>query len=320
MKKKRVGLLAIILAAIAAGFRFGAWFSVIAIAAVFAAWGAFRLYRKAVAHRSIEELRPYFERYNVEKLKADAQARDTGRPFKFVVMGDTRNVYEVGKIVFSQVATEDAAVILNTGDLVRKGTAREYLNCHLPLLELTNPAPMFCVPGNHDRGARNNFAAYNAIYGSERFAFDFGPCTFVGVNNGKRARMESDDVAYLEEHLSKSTAQYKFAVLHIPPAFFEQTFVIVRSHRGFTKWADEMHEVFKQYGVNEVFMGHIHGYASTVIDGVRYTLTAGGGAPLSKRLPKENRAFNYVVVHVGNDGLRREVVQYINGEWVRREE
>jgi hypothetical protein len=53
------------------------------------------------------------------------------------------------------------------------------------------------------------------------------------------------------------------------------------------------------------------------VDGVRYTLTAGAGAPLSKRLPQEAQVYNYVVLHVDSEGCRREVVRCVGGEWVR---
>ena len=56
-----------------------------------------------------------------------------------------------------------------------------------------------------------------------------------------------------------------------------------------------------------------------MVDDVRYTLTAGAGAPLSKRLPVEAQVYNYVVCHVDTQGYRREVVRCIDGEWVRGE-
>jgi len=76
----------------------------------------------------------------------------------------------------------------------------------------------------------------------------------------------------------------------------------------------------QQHGVEEVFMAHIHGYASTVLDGVRYTLTAGGGAPLSGRLAKQGQAYNYVLLRVSPEGVQRTVVRVLEGEWVRQEE
>jgi hypothetical protein len=74
----------------------------------------------------------------------------------------------------------------------------------------------------------------------------------------------------------------------------------------------------KEWGVTEVFMSHIHGYASEVIDGVRYTLTAGAGAPLARRLTKEGQVYHYVVVHIGPNGPRREMVYFHEGTWIRR--
>lgn len=70
-------------------------------------------------------------------------------------------------------------------------------------------------------------------------------------------------------------------------------------------------------GVNTVFMGHVHGYATSVVDGVRYTITGGGGANLAERLPDEGRAHNFVSVRVTTEGVNQEVVRLVGDEWVR---
>jgi hypothetical protein len=75
--------------------------------------------------------------------------------------------------------------------------------------------------------------------------------------------------------------------------------------------------LLKRQKVDQVFMGHIHGFATTVVDGVRFTISAGGGANLAKELPKEGAYHNYVVIHVSPTGLRNEVVKQIDGQWVR---
>ncbi len=227
---------------------------------------------------------------------------------------------KVPPVMYQKVKEENPAVVFNTGDLARFGTAREYTGRYLPLLEIMAPIPVFSVPGNHDRGARNDFAAYRAVHGQDRFSFDFGPCRFVGINNGKRKRLKGDDLLYLHRELGKSPIRYKFVFLHIPPRYFEDGVVTVEKRRGFKKLENEFRALMAQEQVNEVFMGHIHGYATKTVDGVRYTLTAGAGAPLSKRLPVEARVHNYVVLHVGANGLKREVVRAVNGRWVREEE
>jgi hypothetical protein len=64
-------------------------------------------------------------------------------------------------------------------------------------------------------------------------------------------------------------------------------------------------------------MAHIHGYATEVIDGVRYTLTAGGGAKLSPRIDESGRFHHYLVRHVKGDAVERELVK-LNGDTFER--
>jgi len=242
--------------------------------------------------------------------------------FRFVVLGDTRNVVRVAREVYERAAGEQPAMVFHTGDIVRHGTPLELLRNHVALLGITDPAPMFCVPGNHERGVRRDFAAFRALYGADRFSFDYGGCRFVGFNNCTKGRgsVRDDDLAWLDAELGKPGANRKYVFMHIPPAYFEATFVSDGRRRGFTRNAGAFHALMRQHGVDEVFMAHIHGYASTVMDGVRYTLTAGGGAPLSGRLAKEGQAYNYVVLRVTPGAVRRTVVRGHGDNWTRTEE
>lgn len=262
----------------------------------------------------------YAERYNYEQLIRDLEAQNAAPDeFAFVVLGDTRNNMYVAPKVYQQAATEHPALILNTGDLIRGGTVEEYLNNHIPLLEIAAPVPVFCVPGNHDRGERRDFAAFKALYGNTRFSFDYGPCRFVGFNASEKIRVSSSELAFLDRELSKPGARHKFVFFHIPPKYFERV-VASDDRRGFAWNAEELRAILARHEVTEVFMGHIHGYASTVIDGVRYTLTAGAGAPLSTRLPEEGRIYHYLLMRVAPSGLTQELV-YMDrqtGEWRRR--
>jgi hypothetical protein len=156
------------------------------------------------------------------------------------------------------------------------------------------------------------------LYDDERFSFDYGPCRFVGFNASEKIRVTGSELDFLEQELSKPGATYKFVFFHIPPLYFEKEIVVDEARRGFEWNAEKLRALLTEQNVTEVFMGHIHGYASEVIDGVRYTLTAGAGAPLSGRLPSESRLYNYVIVHVTPDGLRREVVYLRDGEWLRK--
>ena len=231
---------------------------------------------------------------------------------RFVVLGDTRSNMPVARDIVIRAAKEQPAFILNTGDLVRPATIEQYISYHLPLAKATAPIPHIPVPGNHEIGPNRNFAGFKVLYGDERFSFDYAGCRFVGVNNGDRLRMGHSDLRYLETRLAKPGAQHKFVIIHIPPDYVKASV-----GRGF-KWnAGRFRRLMQRMDVDHVFMGHIHGYATEAIDGIPYTITGGGGAPLTDKLGREGNVRNYVVVHVTPDGLQREVVRRVGEEWVR---
>ena len=319
-KKKRILLVLAILLSLASGYLLGPHVIAALLAVVVAAACYKRSLRFVRAHWGVERLAAECGSYHMGPLSESLRATEKpGEPFTFVVLGDNRATKSVPPEIHRRAKGEHPRFAFNTGDLARYGAAREYASRYLPLLRIMDPVPVFSVPGNHDRGARNDFAGFRAVHGAERFSFDFGCCRFVGVNNGKRARLEADDFAYLRRELSKSPSRHKFVFLHVPPAWFEDGLVTVSKRRGFAALGAEFRALMTEQRVDEVFMGHIHGYASRVVDGVRYTITAGAGAPLSQRLPQEARVHNYVVCHVDARGCRREVVRRIGDAWVRGE-
>ena len=133
-------------------------------------------------------------------------------------------------------------------------------------------------------------------------------------------RVSKKELDFLDRELAKPGVKYKFVFFHIPPKYFEAT-ICPDDRRGF-KWnAEPLRELLTRHGVTEVFMGHIHGYAATVIDNVRYTLTAGAGARLSQRLAPEGRIYNYLALKVTPDGLHEDLVYVSNetGGWERKQ-
>lgn len=321
-RKKRLALLLFLGGTAYLGVTYGVWAAAACLGLLALMLGGIALSHYFRAHQGCGRLEALRGQYGYPALLQAAQARvaNTGE-FSFVVLGDTRNKKKTTAMVYERAALEHPAFICHTGDIIRHGTADEFLENHIALLERCTPGiPMFCVPGNHERGARRDFAAFKALYGDDKFSIEIGPCRFVGFNNSTRGRVTNKDLEFLDRELGRTPANHKFVFLHIPPVFFEDTFAHDTRRRGFRENADEMHALLQRHGVNEVFMAHIHGYATHVRDGVRYTLTAGGGAPLSRRLAPEFRAYNYVTVRVTPEGLRREVNLYVDGAWQRREE
>lgn len=247
-----------------------------------------------------------------ERLKA-SDPGDEG--FRFVALGDTRSNFEKATEVLRRAAQEEPAFILSNGDLGREGTVEEYLEYHLPLIEQIRPIPFIAAPGNHEKGPNRDFAPFKALFGDERFSFDYGGCRFVGFNNGDRPKTGPLDLRYLEQELSKPGATHKFVVFHQPPEFLEET-VHSEDTRGFAWNSRAFHRLMKKYEVDHVFTGHVHGFATSVIDGVRYTITGGGGVGLTDTLGEDAKVHHFVLVHVTPDGVRNEVVKYVDGEWV----
>lgn len=321
MKKKQLVLLIALIALILVFYFQGAAAGVLVLLLFVAGLGVVQA-RKLFASRSgLEELAAMRETYGYEGMIARAGDRmPEGDAFTFVVLGDTRKRMRTATRIFAGAKAEEPVVIFHTGDIVRGGTASEYHDSLTPLVDQVAPVPVLSVPGNHERGAWRDYAAFKSLHGDDEFCFELGNCLFVGINNSTRKGVTGAGMQYLERALAGSSAAHKFVFYHIPPKFFEATFVNDRPRRGFTNNEQESHQLFVKYGVTEVFMAHIHGYATAEFDGVRYTLTAGGGAKLSPRIAESGRFHHYLVRHVDGGNLRRELVRLDGDSLVRSDE
>ncbi|NLV43334.1 MAG: hypothetical protein GXY07_02400 [Candidatus Hydrogenedentes bacterium] len=258
------------------------------------------------------------ERHRFEVLQAALPEPPRRRPWNFIVLGDTRNNTKIASALYRHARVQDPVMAFHTGDIVRGGTASELLRNHVhPVEEHLQTVPLFCVPGNHERGPRRDYAAFKTLYGDDKFSFSHDGCLFVGFNNCTSKGVTDEDLAFLEKELG-GAYEHKFVFTHIPPAFFEAEFVGDTRRRGFKRNAEAFHQLMCDHAVDEVFMAHIHGYASAKIGSVRYTLTAGGGAPLSRRIAEENRHFHLIRMEVLPEGIKRTLMLYQGGEWSSR--
>lgn len=267
-----------------------------------------------------EDFRPLDEFAKANNYAALAQ-RVQAKPvssegFSFVALGDSRTNFDIAKDVFAKAAAEKPFFFLHTGDLVRPSTVESYVSYHVALVQSIAPIPFVPVPGNHEKGPNKDFAAFRHIYGNVQFSFDYGDCRFVGIHNADRWKMTWSDLNYLEQELSKPGATYRFVLFHVPPEFLEN-YAGTEEGRGFSWNGGKFRSLMTRLKVDHVFVGHIHGYATEVVDGVHYSITGGAGAPLATVLSEEGNVNNYIVVHVTPQGLKREVVRLLKGEWVR---
>lgn len=284
---------------------------------VFLAVG-YGIYRwAAYEHIDMTEFEPIAETEAYPKLIERIQSKPVGEDgFSFVALGDTRSNIQVAKIVLGEAKNHDPAFIYANGDIVRQGNFAGYRGHHMKLVEFIDPIPFVTAPGNHEDGPNRDFAGFKAIYGDDKFSFEYGECRFVGVNNSDWDGMSSADLAYIDEEFSKPGVKHRFLTFHVPPTFLENE-VETEEGRGFWWNGGKLRALMVKHEVDHVFVGHIHGFATEVIDGVRYTITGGGGANLADELGPEGAVHNFVLIHVRPDGLEQEVFKYIDEQWQR---
>jgi len=248
------------------------------------------------------------------------RSRQSSRTFVFVVLGDSRGNSELSSKIFKQAASENPAFILHTGDIVDHGTTAEYDQYHMRLVGMIAPVPLIPVPGNHEKGPDNDFAGFRAIYGADKFSFDFMNCRIVGVNNSGPDGLTEDVFRYLEQELAKPGAGNKFVIMHKPAAFMEEKRTKAGKepkYRGFTERMELFSQLMKKEGVQSVFFGHDHGFAARNRDGVRYYITGGAGAELYTDFKWLDPFHHYIVVHVDPDNVWQELVRLDGDKWIR---
>jgi hypothetical protein len=317
-KKKRLVIYLFSVCLIWVGWKYSAYLAVTLLATAFVLLGLIKMLRIFQAYRGMKRLDGKVNQHYEALINRLPGENEVELPWSFAVLGDTRNNVAIAREIYKAIEKYRPVMAFHTGDIVRGGTADELLDRHIAIVEKEMPSlPLFCIPGNHERGPKRDYAAFKRLYGDDRFSFVYKDCIFTGINNNLRDYVQDDDLAFLEQELQRPR-KHRFVFLHIPPAFFEETFVSDTRRRGFTKNAEAFHTLMKKYAVDEVFMAHIHGYATLLRDGVRYTLTAGGGAPLSHRIVKENSCFHFIDCLVTEKGVERTLHIFEEDQWTER--
>lgn len=226
---------------------------------------------------------------------------DTLDHFVIAMTGDSRGAYETWGRVVAKMEAHDPDLYLFSGDMVQAGSNETEWYAWW---EATGDvfARKVIVPshGNHEFLAANYLATFSMPNNEQWFSIDFGTLTLVSLNDTVSDYpdfLEKEQVVFLHEQLSASTAPWKIAMHH------QAMYSICSVHgsredvRGW--WAREMDE----HGVDLVLAGHNHIYERSVPirggaealpgKGTVYVVAGGAGAPLYPRFTPE--WFNKVV-------------------------
>ena len=123
--------------------------------------------------------------------------------------------------------------------------------------------------GNHDAGRPST----DLVLGARERTYSWlaNPVQFFILDSNRAA--DGSQAAWLAGELARSTAAVKIAVFHHPP-------FTVGLHEDSVEVRRRWVPLFEQHGVDLVLNGHNHGYEHSVVNGVHYVVSGGGGASL----------------------------------------
>ena len=203
-----------------------------------------------------------------------------GKPanFRFVVYGDTRTNEDIhAEVVAAIRKQENVSLVLNTGDLVQRGSVldnwKSFFRVAEPLMRETYYVP--CL-GNHEHNAREYFDFFDLPGNEEHFSFNWGGVHYVALNtegpeipDGTDASAESQvwsseltwkylarQRAWLDADLARNYGATFFVVFfHVP---FYDTMLSRREPQIEIRKA--FADVLEKHHTELVVNGHTHNY------------------------------------------------------------
>jgi len=173
----------------------------------------------------------------------------------FAILGDGRaHVHHIGPSAYwpgilREISTHKPAFILNTGDLVNRGTRQH--EWHRYLAQTPSWPPMIAIRGNHDRG--EIFAQVQAVKEPVHW-FRWGPVLIVGISTEGTDESIHTIKTELNEVLEKHTAPWRIVFMHRP--------IWSRGRHGSDErgWNQHLVPILDRHKIHLVLAGHDHNY------------------------------------------------------------
>jgi len=208
---------------------------------------------------------------------------DRATPYRLAAFGDTRSNHAAHRSVIEAMALDAPLAFFHSGDLVGTGTSESDWD-HFFESEATMllRAPLYPAIGNHEGTGPQFVDLFELPEDSpspERYyAVRYGSSLFISIDQYTNPYgAGSDQLAWLETTLAEAKAnpdiRQRFVQLHHSP-------YSSGSHKSNLTVREHLSPLFEQYGVDIVFSGHDHCYERSTVNGVKYVITGGGGAPL----------------------------------------
>ena len=199
-------------------------------------------------------------------------------PVRFAIIGDRTGDHQdsVHEKIVAEIAKAKPEFVITVGDHIEGYEQTDTLKLDQEWQEykaIIAPlkVPFYYTPGNHDITFDNALGTYERNAGKPYYSFDYKGLHFVVLDASRwesSDKLPSEQLDWLAADLAKAAkAKYKFVFYHKP--FWTATTAEGKP--------DTLHSLFKKYGVNAVFNGHIHEYFSATFDGIKYTAIGSSG-------------------------------------------
>ncbi len=234
---------------------------------------------------------------------------ETRQGFTFAVLGDRtgRAVEGIYEQVLEDVSFLSPDLIITVGDHIQ-GYNVDSLEVEgewdhvVGLLDGTG-LEYHLTSGNHDIWDEQSKRIYERRFGSPDTAFDYGGTLFITLDVStlySADAMPPEQREWLEGALGRSGDFSSVFVFFHKPFWCEDL--------SFER-PNQLHDLFRQYGVKAVFTGHYHRHFYAEWDGIRYfgVSSSGGGVPPGGRA--KGCFYSYLMAKVAGESLSVRLVE-----------
>jgi serine/threonine-protein phosphatase CPPED1 len=252
-------------------------------------------------HRIIKYLVILLLLLDTTYINSMGQKKNASTPYFIIQVTDPQfGMYESDKGFTKETNLYEKAVtainslnpdfVVLTGDLVNKKDDRPQVSEFKRITaKINKEIPVWYSPGNHDIGqptSQKDIETFIADYGHDRFSFKHKKSVFIGINScivkSNDPVQEMQQYDWLKKELSKAKKAKQIIIFtHYP--FFINAFDEPETYSNIAVATRNRYlSLFKEYGVDAVFAGHLHNNASARSEDLQMVTTSAVGKPLGK--------------------------------------
>ena len=195
---------------------------------------------------------------------------------RFVVYGDSRGGWDnwaSTKIVGQAIEALRPPFVISTGDLVDNGRNADDWVDFFTASPFVHNSTLYPVLGNHEHYGKRYFTYFSLSHNERWYSFDNGPVHFIELDSNLRNAYRLMQFVWLVHDLRTNSQPFTIVFFHHP-------LYSSGLHGNATLLRMIWKPIFERFAVDIVFNGHDHDYERSVVNGITYVVTGGGGAPL----------------------------------------